>query len=210
MEYTLMEPPVTVESFENLSKKEAKIHFEWFINQIPDRIEVLKKVTNGEVDFNFTPESLIDIYSWFLSQVEIYELSEEEIGRELERLSQYPDYIYEDEKESLLANPVELAKVDYAIAMDIGIYYAEVIRRYHPQVQWTYFTKPKSYAYLNKPILHFEEGDYIYYDREPIDLMFILNQRILNGEVTESTLYEMYFTDQNLILGVDEDPEDED
>lgn len=38
--------------------------------------------------------------------------------------------------------------------------------------------------------------------------MFILNQRIKKGELTERTLYEMYFTDENLILGVDEDPED--
>ncbi|MBG9819595.1 MULTISPECIES: hypothetical protein [Bacillus] len=210
MEYVLMEPPIIMESFETLSKKETKILFDWFVNQIPLRIEVLKNVTNGEVDFNFTPESLIDIYSWFLSQVEIYELSEEEIGKELEELRQYPDFIYEDEKKSLLANPIEIAKVDYAIAMDIGIYYAEVIRRNHPQVEWTYFTKPKTYAYLNKPILHFEEGDSIYYEREPIDLMFILNQRIKKGEVTERTLYEMYFTDENLILGADEDPEDED
>ncbi|MBQ4818166.1 hypothetical protein AB0R75_08465 [Bacillus pumilus] len=135
---------------------------------------------------------------------------EEEIGRELEELRQYPDFIYEDEKKSLLANPVEIAKVDYAIAMDIGIYYAEVIRRNHPQVEWTYFTKPKTYVYLNKPILHSEEGDSIYYEREPIDLMFILNQRIKKGEVTERTLYEMYFVDENLIFGVDEDPEDED
>ncbi|WP_423059564.1 hypothetical protein [Bacillus safensis] len=139
-----MEPPIIMESFETLSKKEAEILFDWFVNQIPLRIEVLKNVTNGEVDFNFTPESLINIYGWFLSQVEIYELSEEEIGRELEELRQYPDFIYEDEKKSLLANPVKIAKVDYAIAMDIGIYYAEVIRRNHPQVKWTCFTKPKS------------------------------------------------------------------
>lgn len=144
MEYVLMEPPIIMESFETLSKKEAEILFDWFVNQIPLRIEVLKNVTNGEVDFNFTPESLINIYGWFLSQVEIYELSEEEIGRELEELRQYPDFIYEDEKKSLLANPVKIAKVDYAIAMDIGIYYAEVIRRNHPQVKWTCFTKPKS------------------------------------------------------------------
>lgn len=154
---------------------------------------------------NYTPESLIDVYSWFLSQVEIYELSEEEIGRELELLSQYPDFIYQDEKERLLANPVEMATVDYAIA---GIYYAETIRKNHPQVEWTYFRKPDSYTYLNKSLLHFEEGEDIYYEREPVDLLFILNQRIQDGEVTARTLYEMYLTDENLIMGVHEDPVD--
>ncbi|GAB1304013.1 hypothetical protein [Bacillus altitudinis] len=210
MNYPLMEPPVTVESFENLSKKEAEIHFEWFINQIPDRIEILKNVTNGEVDFNFTPESLIDIYSWFLSQVEIYELSEEENGRELERLSQYPDYIYEDEKESLLANPVELAKVDYAIAMDIGIYYAEVIRRNHPQVKWTYFTKPKSYVYLNEPLLHFQDAndELISYEREPRSLMLVLVHKIKEQDVNEMELYETFLMDEESILGNFEDLED--
>lgn len=210
MEYVLMEPPIIMESFETLSKKEAKILFDWFVNQIPLRIEVLKNVTNGEVDFNFTPESLIDIYSWFLSQVEIYELSEEEIGRELKELRQYPNFIYEDEKKSLLANPVEIAKVDYAIAMDIGIYYGETIRINYPQVKWTYFTKPKSHSFLNKPVLYFNDADddMISYEREPIDLMFVLNQRIKRGEITDHSLYELYQYDVNEILGIFEDPED--
>ncbi|UDB50579.1 hypothetical protein [Bacillus safensis] len=105
-----MEPPIIMESFETLSKKEAEILFDWFVNQIPLRIEVLKNVTNGEVDFNFTPESLINIYGWFLSQVEIYELSEEEIGRELEELRQYPDFIYEDEKRAYWLIQLKLQK----------------------------------------------------------------------------------------------------
>ncbi|MCM3137594.1 hypothetical protein M3573_04820 [Bacillus safensis] len=210
MEYDLLEPPIKMESFETLSKKEAKTHFEWFVEQIPDRIEVLKNVTNDEVDFNYTPESLIEVYSWYLSQIEIYELSEEDIGRELESLSRYPDFIYQDEKERLLANPVEIGKVDYAIAMDIGIYYGETIRRNYPQVKWTYFTKPKSHPFLNKPVLYFNDADddMISYEREPIDMMFVLNQRIKRGEITDHSLYELYQYDVNEILGIFEDPED--
>ncbi|MFP3325312.1 hypothetical protein R0K05_19825, partial [Planococcus sp. SIMBA_160] len=92
-DYPLMEPPFEVGSHELLSKKKAQILFDWFIDEIPQRISVLEEFTNGEVDFNYTPESLIEVYSWYLSQIEIYELSEEDIGRELESLSQYPDFI---------------------------------------------------------------------------------------------------------------------
>lgn len=210
MDYPLMEPPFEVGSHESLSKKKAQILFDWFINEIPQRISVLEEFTNGEVDFNYTPESLIDVYSWYLSQIEIYELSEEEIGIKLERLSHYPDFIYQDEKERLLANPVEIGKVDYAIAMDIGIYYGETVRKNYPQVKWTYFTKPKSHPFLNKPLLYFNDADddMISYEREPIDMMFVLNQRIKRGEITDHSLYELYQYDVNEILGIFEDPED--
>lgn len=39
-----MEPPIIMESFETLSKKEAEILFDWFVNQIP--LRVLENVTN--------------------------------------------------------------------------------------------------------------------------------------------------------------------
>ena len=37
--------------------------------------------------------------------------------------------------------------------MDVAIYFAEYIVKHNPSIYWGYFTKPKSYMYVNRPIL---------------------------------------------------------
>lgn len=210
MIYTWMVPPFEMTPFSEMNKKEAQRYFDWYTGEIPERMKILDELTEDWVTLDYTKESLIDLFSWYLKVITIGEMSEEEIGARLEEYSQYPQHIYHDMKEELLKYPVELEKIDYAIAMDIGIYYGETIRRNYPQVKWTYFTKPKSYVFLNKPVLYFkdEDDDMISYEREPIDMMFVLNERIKSGEITDHSLYELYQYDVNEILGIFEDPED--
>lgn len=45
MLYRLMEPPVAIKDYAKLSKKLAKTHFNWFISQVPSRIDQLKEFT---------------------------------------------------------------------------------------------------------------------------------------------------------------------
>jgi hypothetical protein len=40
-----MEPPVAIKDYAKLSKKLAKTHFNWFISQVPSRIDQLKEFT---------------------------------------------------------------------------------------------------------------------------------------------------------------------
>ncbi|MGN7326548.1 hypothetical protein [Bacillus pumilus] len=209
MEYYPWEaPPFEMKSFEEMSKKEAKQFFDWYVGQMPERINVLEEVTKGFVTLDFTKESLIDLFDWYLEIVTVREMSEEEIGIVLEEYSQYPKHIYNDLKKELLANPVELEKIDYAIAMDIAIYYGETIIRNYPQVKWTYFTKPKSYAFLNEPILVYEDKEQgIYFERNPRRLMKVLIEGIKEQDETPDSLYKMFLMDENDILGVFEDPE---
>ncbi|MEK6474614.1 hypothetical protein ACVHXO_11610 [Bacillus safensis] len=206
-EYPWEAPPFEMKAFDDMSKKEAKQFFDWYVSQIPERIKVLEKVTKGYVTLDFTKESLIDLFSWFLDFVTIRELTEEEIGSLLEEFRQYPDHVYQDEKKTLLANPVDLEQIDYAVAMDIAIYYGETIIKNYPQVKWTYFTKPKSYVYLNEPILSYEETEFPY-ERNPRSLMRILAHRIKDKEATEMSLYETFLMDEKDILGIFDDPED--
>lgn len=208
MEYPWMAPSFEMKPFEEMNKKEAKQHFDWYISQIPERIEVLKELTEHKISLDYSKESLIPLFAWYLSQITIYKLSDKEIEAELEDLRQYPDFVYEDEKERLLANPVELKKVDYALAMDIAIYYAETIIKNYPQVKWTFFTKPKSFVYLNEPILSNEDNE-IFYERNPRKLLHVIIQKIKENQVSEQHLYNRFLSDASNILGEDDD-DDED
>lgn len=207
MNYPWVAPPFEMKSFEEMNKKEAKQFFDWYISQIPSRIEVLKEITENKIPLDYSKESLISLFTWYLSQITIYKLSDKEIEAELEDLRQYPDFVFEDEKERLLANPVELKKEDYALAMDIAIYYGETIIKNYPQVKWTFFTKPKSYAYLNEPILSCEDNE-IFYERNPRRLLKVIIGYIKKNDIENSTLYESFLMDASNILGEDDD-EDE-
>ncbi|NPC93597.1 hypothetical protein HOO54_15465 [Bacillus sp. WMMC1349] len=205
MDYPLTAPPFKMKDFEEMTKKEANEFFDWFIEEIPSRIEVLKEQTEHKIKLDYSKESLIDLFTWYLSQITVYELSEEEIQANLDDLCQYPDFVYESEKERLLKNPVELKKENYTLAMDIAIYYGEVIIKNFPQIQWTFFTKPKSQSDLNEPILCFEEkGEDNWFERNPRSLMKILIQEIKRNEATNTSLYETFLMDAEDILGENE------
>ena len=124
----------------------------------------------------------------------------------LEDLRQYPDFAFEDAKEQLLANPVELKKEDYALAMDIAIYYAETLIKNYPQVHWTYLTKSKSHIHLNEPILDVTD-DTGFLKRDPNNLLMVLIEYIKENDIKNTTLYEMFLMDVDSILGKDLDDE---
>lgn len=200
MDYLWMAPPFKMKPFVKMNKKEAQQHFDWYLQQIPLRIQVLYDLTNGIVKLDYSKESLIDIFKWYLSVIEVRTLTDEEIQKDLDELRQYPDFIYEDEKERLLQNPVDLEVNDYALAMDIAIYYAETIIKHNTQVQWTFLTKPKSYIYLNESILHFEDEN-VEFNRNPRQLLNVIIQKIKKNKVDEQHLYNRFLADESLIIG---------
>lgn len=206
MDYPLMTPPFHLKPFEEMNKKEAKQYFEWYISQIPQRMAILKQVSNGQILLDSSKESLIPLFTWFLSIVTIDQLSEEEIEARLNDLRQYPDFAFEDAKEQLLANPVELKKEDYDLARDIAIYYGETLIKNYPQVHWTYLTKPKSHIYLNEPILDVTD-DIGFLKRNPNHLLRVLIEYIKENDIKTTTLYEMFLIDVDSILGKDLDDE---
>ena len=203
MDYLWMVPPFKLKPFVKMNKKEAQQHFDWYLQQIPTRIQILHDLTNGKVKLDHSKESLIDLFKWYLSVIEIRTLSDEELEKELDELREYPDFIYEDEKERLLQNPVDLEVNDYALAMDIAIYYGETIIKHNPQVQWTLITKPKSHAYLNQPILYFED-DEVLYERNPRRLLQVIIQKIKRNKVNDQYLYNRFLSDESLIKGEDD------
>lgn len=64
-EYPWEAPPFEMKAFDDMSKKEAKQFFDWYVSQIPERIKVLEEVTEGYVTLDFTKESLIDLFPGF-------------------------------------------------------------------------------------------------------------------------------------------------
>ncbi len=152
IEYEYMVSPFDeFKDFEEMKKKEAGEYFNWYVNEIYNRInyldEYIKKDTNSNVSFlDYTPESLMSLWDWFQTKITFVEKTQEEIECEAEEFPKELQYIaYE--------NTQKISIQTLGITTDVANYFAEVIRKNNPSVYWGYFTKPKNQMSVNEPVL---------------------------------------------------------
>ena len=72
--------------------------------------------------------------------------------------------------------------------MDVAIYFAEYIVKHNPSIYWGYLTKPKSYIYVNRPVLL---GFKCKVDMEPMSIIKVCIDRNME-EKNENQLVELY------------------
>ncbi|MEG0282882.1 MAG: hypothetical protein RR662_06860, partial [Clostridia bacterium] len=82
-DYEIIKPPLWKEGgYANFTKKEAQIYFEWFVSEIPHRLEVLQEYIsrdNPDLKLDFSEESLVPLWEWVSGKIETRKLSKEEI-----------------------------------------------------------------------------------------------------------------------------------
>lgn len=136
--------------FENMTKKDAKEHFNLYIAEIPNRMKILEEYVNGRykanVNFDYTIESLVPLWSWFESVMTIEERTQEEFERDLNVLADWMHDI-------VLQNKTRPSLTTIAIGNDVAIYFAEVFRRNNPKVYWSYIATAKRHISYNHPVL---------------------------------------------------------
>lgn len=137
MTYEPMEPPFSVTCFADLEVNEAEAYFEWFVSEIPKRMQQLREYFHssggGEGALDFSPESLKCLWEWFLnSQLDWIPKSKEQFEEEIRRVAS--GYL----RKRMLENPIykyELSPLSKALKKDIGIYVGEVFVHNHEKVQ---------------------------------------------------------------------------
>lgn len=183
MEYEMMIPPFEHDGFENLKKSEAKEYFEWYVNQAEHRIEILKKHVLSEdesINFDYTPDSLVPLWAWYESKIELVNKTKEELEKEMKR---YPSWMHNE------ISHIKISFETLKYGMDIAIYFAEVIiRNSEGKIHWGYFVGPKMRMSVNEPtLLGFRKND----DLNP-RLIVINCTRRSSREINNNRLLEMY------------------
>lgn len=148
MKYRPVEFPFETTDFYGLSSKQAKEFFEFYIKEIPIRMEFLHKylIHEGiEMQFDYSPESLIELWSWYLGKVKIRKKSKMELIMEAVK---YPRWM----RESIMEDIYEVTAGEVYF-WDVAIYFAEVIVRNNSSIHWGYFTHPKKDMSVNRPVL---------------------------------------------------------
>lgn len=185
MEYPLMAPPFHIKNFDEMSETDAKEHYEWYLSEIPNRLKLLEtsvKVLKPkqDIEFDFTKESLIGLWSWYLDNVEIVQKTEEEYQLEVNNSNSMT-------RKSIMKEKITIGWL--AIAMDISIYFAECFVRNNEVLQWGLMTKPKSLACVNKPVvIGFRHNMQL----DATNILFVQTRKILKGLKKKDALLQLY------------------
>lgn len=158
MIYPALIPPFEFESYETLTKKQAQQLFDWYISCIPQRVELLEECFNGVwgcgIHFDYSLESLDPLWEAFEKHMKIEKKS---IKQVMEEHKGFPIHVMKE----ILKDRRDLSKGTYVTALDIAMYFGEVLARHLPGVHWGYFTKPKKLASVNQPVLLGFGNDYM-------------------------------------------------
>lgn len=196
--YSPLVPPIE-KTYSEFTKKEADRYFDWFLSNVDERADYLvKKVSEGInipiEKLNFTLESLIPIWKWFLSVAEIAKTSDEDLKMIEASLKGMPAPCVNHMIKSF---EKKLSLFSEYVLRDIAMYVSKMFISNYPCLKWRVKYTPKRYIYVNQPIIVGfidDNPDYpkpYFPDLEPIDLVRLAALRLINGRtVSENDLYD--------------------
>jgi len=147
MNYEIIEPPFTLK-FREMSKQEIKNYYEWFMDVLTKRLEILFNAVRTTVGFenwqaDFTPDSLNRLGKWFMIHVETRKKTYEEMEAEM-NLTPHRFNVSED----------HLTNKTFSLAIDIGMYLSQVfLRNNEKKLEWSQILKNKRHVDYGQPVI---------------------------------------------------------
>jgi len=146
MPYRTIQPPFTLR-FREMSKQELKQYFRWFFDVFPQRITELAEAVRQSSGFEAwqpdqSPSSLDALGEWFAVEAEARQRTPSE-RKEVANRSSYPIEVPNE----------ELTNRTFSLAMDIGMYLAQVLLKNFPSLRWEQPLGDKNFADYGQPVL---------------------------------------------------------
>lgn len=189
LKYDILIPQLDKNIFQ-LNEKEAAAYFAWYMEQVPERVAYVSQVCARELripveKMDCSPESLLLLWKWFRRRAKTERVIPEAGKKTGEK---FPDSIWKNDRQLTL-------ETEY-ILRDIGMYLGETFRKNHPNIYWTYYTKPRRDFFVNHPLL---KG---FVDRtfgkpfeaafEPIHMAGVQATKILKNTSKDTDLLNIY------------------
>jgi hypothetical protein len=183
MPYAIIQPPFTLK-FREMTKSELKDYFSWFMKVVPERIAGLETAVRESPAYSswsadLSPESLVKLGDWFASEVEVRTRSRNEI----------------DEVKSRLSFPIdvpgeELTNRSFSLAMDVGMYFSQVVLKNLPGTKWDQPLKNERFADYGQPVIM----GFGTVPLNPIRIVVTLAYALASGEQSGARLKALYDT----------------
>ena len=132
MDYPFIQPPV-LKKFEEMTREEAQVHYDWLIAQIPARIAILETAVRATPGYDSweadgTPHSLVLLGKWFCQKITFAERG---------ALPQQPAVAALPGGVALpKAAGQELTIEMVSIAMDVALYLSQALFQSIPDLKW--------------------------------------------------------------------------
>lgn len=137
-------------AFFELTPKQAKEYFKWYMEEIPHRITLLWNYIQRDCPeikaFDYSPESLIPIWEWYEAKIMQVPMTAKEIES---RVRVFPKYL----ESEIRKNTQKYTDETLSLALDISIYLGEVIIKNYPHLRWNYRTRPKREISVYRPVI---------------------------------------------------------
>ncbi len=181
MRYSIIQCPFALHVKE-MSKKELRAYFRWFMEMIPIRTNVLAEAvfrTPGYESWkpDFNPDSLGPLGDWFFAHVETRPRTKEEIQRIQGRL-RFPVPI----------SDWDLTDQTFSLAIDIGMYLGQVFLHNDSSLRWGQVFGGKRFIDYGQPVI----VEFVFGPCNPVRLMKVLASSFADRSETGGGLREIY------------------
>lgn len=195
--YHILIPPLS-KPFEEFTPREAEEFFKWYKSRLGTRIEYLRNYSG--VDLNYSVDSLIDIWTWFLEIAEIEKtpvIKMKELRRELRgQPKEIAEAVLNEQSRQFSLETEHIIR-------DIAMYFGEVCVRNNPSISWGYHTDKKKDSFANMPLLvGFEDRDFTPPFKAHFDPTFMIRgtaYALFDGDQKPDDLVELYDKWQRLV-----------
>lgn len=144
MAYSIIQPPFTLK-FQEMTKSELRNYYSWFMSIMPERIAGLEAYVREVLPIwraDKSPESLGPLGEWFATRVETRQKSNEEI-EEIRANLRFPVEVSTE----------QLTNKTFSIAMDVGMYFGQVVLCNLSGTRWDQCFGSKKAADYGEPVL---------------------------------------------------------
>lgn len=149
---SMMKPSFSIKPFASMEQSEADAYFMWFLEQIPVRIEYLRKRYeaggNTLEDLNFSPGSLMPLWEWFHRE-KLLPYSEEELQCAMKENETWLSEVLHFSR----FNHYDITYEQFFVAFDIALYFIEVLRLNHPELLWQLGRFSPVTNNINQPVI---------------------------------------------------------
>ena len=172
-------------AFFELTPKQAKEYFKWYMAEIPHRLTLLWNRIQQDCPelepFDYSPESLHFIWEWYEPKIQRVPMTAKEIEYEVRK---FPKYL----ESQIRKNTQKFTDETLSLALDISIYLGEVVVKNHPYLRWNYRTRPKRDFSVYRPVI---DGLNCKMTLWPSQVLFVLMIES-SKERDKNRVYDMY------------------
>jgi hypothetical protein len=176
-----VQPPFS-DKFSKMDRKEIRAYYRWFIASIPQGVAELagavKRTTGFESwDPDYSVESLDILGEWYVGQIARRERTKDEI----EAIKQSLPY-------SIDVPEWELSDATFSWAVDMGMYFSQVLIKNHPSLQWNLPLGSKRFVHYGQPVL----AGFGQVSFNPVHVATVFAYGALDKKYTGKRLRELY------------------